>query len=434
MAISTVVLQSALGLLVLPLAAWCLSEQRSQVKTKLAILTIAIQITLALVLTKFPWSQVFFSTVNSGVLALDSATRAGTTFLFGYLGGGEPPYKLENPASSFILAFQALPLIIVLSALTSVFTYLKVLPLLISAIAKFLTKFMSISAPAAFACAANIFVGMVESPLFIKPYIKGLSRSDLFVVMTVGMATIAGTVMVIYVGFLQAKLPGAAGHLLTASIISIPAAIGIALIMVPDTEENLAREVLSEQSPLPNNTSDALGEPSAYSSAMDAVVGGTQEGLKLCLQIAALLVVFVALVSLINMLLGALIPNAFGQPLSLEGLVGVFMTPFAWLIGIPWEESQVASKLLGTKIILNEFIALRALGEVAASDLSYRSTLILSYALSGFANIGSLGILIGGLTTLAPERRETIIALAPKAIISGTLSTLMTGAVIGLMN
>lgn len=434
MAVSVLTLQSVIGVFAIPFIAWCLSEHRLQVKLQPIVFALAIQIVLALALTQFPWSQQLFGTINRAVLALDGATRNGTSFLFGYLGGAPLPFKLENNASSFVLAFQALPLIIVLSALTALLTYLRILPLLISAIAKFLKRYLSISAPTAFACAANIFVGMVESPLFIKPYLKALSRSELFVVMTVGMATIAGTVMVIYVGFLQTRLPGAAGHLLTASIISIPAAISIALTMVPKLPGASISNIPLAQHQADHPADRVPGHVSKHKSVMDAIVGGTQDGLKLCLEIAALLVVFVALVSLLNVIIAALIPDAFGQPISLEGLVGVVMIPFAWLIGIPWTETMVAGKLLGTKLMLNEFIALRALGDIEVNELSNRSILILSYALSGFANMGSLGILIGGLTTMAPERRDEIIALAPKALISGTLSTLLTGAIIGLMN
>ena len=431
---SYVIFQSALGVLVIPLLAWLLSERRRDVQLKLIIYSIGFQFGLALLLTGFPFSRHFFNAVNEGVLALDGATRAGTTFLFGYLGGGELPFRLEKNVSSFIMAFQALPLIIVLSALTSLLTYLKILPLVISLLAKALNRFLAISAPTAFASAANIFVGMVESPLFIKPYLKSLSRSELFVVMTVGMATIAGTVLVIYVGFLQKILPGAAGHLLTASIISIPAAISIALTMVPRSFDDGTSRAAPEALRDTENDDNTLERYSAHKSVTDAIVGGTQEGLSLCLQIAALLLVFVALVSLLNSLLATLVPNLFGTSLSLEGIIGIIMVPLAWLIGIPSGEILIAGELLGTKLVLNEFIALHALGALPADELSDRSITILSYALCGFANIGSLGILIGGLSTMAPTRRDDIISLAPKALISGTLSTLMTGAVIGLIN
>jgi concentrative nucleoside transporter, CNT family len=448
---SSLILQSALGILVMPFIAWCCSERREAIKISLLFYAIALQFGFAVLLTQIPWSQGIFAAINSCVLTLDTATKAGTGFVFGYLGGTGLPFEVNGNTSTFVLAFQALPLIIVLSALTALLTYTGILPLIISSLARFISRLLPLSAPTAFASAANIFVGMVESPLFVKPYLGAVSRSELFVIMTVGMATIAGTVMVIYVGFLQNVLDGAAGHLLTASIISIPAAIGIALTMVPTAEDPIAdapipdvpgRENAKKDNPLGgdgkigSDTSNSVNVNfrDQYSSAMDALVSGTQQGLHLCLQIAALLIVFIALVSLFNLVFGAVLPNFAGKPASLEGLLGMLFAPLAWLIGIPWSETQIAGQLLGVKTVLNEFIALRTLGILPASELSPRSVLIMSYALSGFANIGSLGILIGGLTTMVPERRIEIISLAPRAVVSGTLATLMTAAVIGVLN
>ena len=417
--------QSAIGLLAFVAIAYLLAERRSEVRTSVVIISLSIQLGLTLLLTKAPGSQFFFSAINSLVLNLEQATRAGTTFVFGYLGGGVTPFQTTDHGTSFVLAFQALPLIIVLSALTSLLNYWRVLPYIIGLIARGLNKLLPMSGAVAFASAANIFMGMIESPLFIKPYLTKLSRSELFILMTVGMSTIAGTVMIIYVGFLSPVLPNAAGHLLTASVISVPAAIGIALVMVPAIPIDV---------PVAENSAEDKLSDNQHHSSIDAIVVGTQQGLQLCLQIAALLIVFVALVALVNLILSSVISDISGSPMTLERLLAVAMWPFAWLLGIPIEEVSAASELLGTKLVLNEFIALQTLGEVGNSTFSPRSILILSYALSGFANLGSLGILIGGLATMAPQRRAEIIQLAPKALISGTLATLLTGAMVGMVH
>lgn len=415
--------QSALGILILFFLVWSISEKRQRVPLTIPIISLGLQIGLALLLLRAPLSQHFFSAINSLVLSLEQASRQGTSFVFGYLGGDALPFQAAGEGSAFVLAFQALPLIIFLSALTALLNHWNILPRLILALARLLSLFIPLNGATGLACIANIFVGMVESPLFIKPYLQQLSRSDLFIVMTVGMATIAGTVMVIYVGFLNPVLgDAAAGHLMTASVISIPAAIGVAIMMVPPETPAPA---LSGVRPAPPHT--------ASSSSIDALVTGTQEGLQLCLQIAALLIVFVALIALFNLMLGAVSEGIFGRPLDLQTILGYLMSPIVWLSGIPWDEAQAAGKLFGTKIVLNEFIALRELGSLPTDVLSARSTTIMTYALSGFANIGSLGILIGGLTAMAPARRAEIIQLAPKAILSGSVATLLTGAVIGLV-
>ncbi|MGR8949839.1 MAG: NupC/NupG family nucleoside CNT transporter, partial [Gammaproteobacteria bacterium] len=365
--------QSALGVLTLVALAYIFSENRPQVRLSIIIYSLLIQLGLALVLTKAPGSQIFFSSINSVVLSVDHATQRGTAFVFGYLGGGDIPFAATESGNSFVLAFQALPLIIVLSAITSLLNYWGVLPFIIRIIARALNMLLPMSGATAFASAANIFMGMIESPLFIKPYLQRLTRSDLFILMTVGMATIAGTVMVIYIGFLNPVLPDAAGHLLTASVISVPAAIGIALLMVPSAP-------LTEQTAEPDARQE-IGLSSHHSS-FDAIVGGTQQGLQLCLQIAALLIVFVALVALINAALQAAFPDLWGAPITLQRLLAIIMTPFAWLLGIPSAEIIDAGELLGTKIVLNEFIALQALGDLGDASFSPRTVLILSYALS----------------------------------------------------
>jgi len=265
--------------------------------------------------------------------------------------------------------------------------------------------------------AANVFVGMVEAPLFIRPYINQLSRSELFIVMTGGMAGIAGTVMVLYASILGPVIPDALGHILIASIISAPAAVVIAVLMVP-----------TEGAP----TSGQMVPPQAASSSMDAVTRGTADGLALLLNIVALLIVLVALVTLANLALAEL-PAINGAPVTLQRMLGYALAPLAWLIGVPWSEAATAGSLLGVKTVLNEFIAYIELAQLPEAALSPRSRLLMTYALCGFANFGSLGILIGGLATMAPGRREEIVSLGMKSIVAGTLATCLTGALVGLL-
>jgi len=276
---------------------------------------------------------------------------------------------------------------------------------------------MGIGGAVGLSAAANIFVGMVEAPLVVRPYLKTLSRGELFIVMSCGMAGIAGTVMVLYAAILAPVLPDAMGNILSASIISIPAAILVAAIMVP---------------PRGAPTSGALVPPQPASSSMDAITRGTLDGLALLLSVAAMLVVLIALVTLVNLSLG-LLPDAGGAALTLQRLLGWLMAPLVWLAGIPWHEASTAGALMGTKTALNEFIAYVELANLPAEALAPRSRLIMTYCLCGFANFGSLGILIGGLATMVPERREEIVALGLRSIVSGTLATLMTGAVVGMM-
>ncbi len=409
-------LQSLAGLVVFIGLAWLLSENRKNVAIKTVVAGLLLQFFLALLFLKTAVFKQFFVFLNKVVLVLSSATQDGTRFVFGYLGGGDLPFVETMPGSSFILAFQALPLILIISALSSLLFYLKVLPFLVKALSKVLQKVMAIGGSVSIGCAANIFVGMVEAPLLIKEYLGKMERHELFILMTTGMATVAGTVMVLYAQILEPVLPGAMGHLLTASLISAPAAVMISLVLVP------------AQKP---STCDEVELKSPYLSCMDAITRGTMDGVRLLINIIGMLVVLVALVSLINQLLGML-PQVGGTQLSLQGILGYILAPVAWLLGIPWDQAVQSGQLLGTKVILNEFLAyLQLVGE--GKQLSRESITILSYALCGFANFGSLGIMLGGLITMAPERRNQIVELGAKSILSGNLASFMTGAVVGVI-
>ncbi|MCE9640480.1 MAG: nucleoside:proton symporter, partial [Betaproteobacteria bacterium] len=341
----------------------------------------------------------------------------GTGFVFGYLGGAALPYAETGAGSSFILAFRALPLVLVISALSSLLFYWRILPWIVRGISRVLEATMGVGGAVGLSTAANIFVGMVEAPLFIRPYLAQMSRGELFIVMTCGMAGISGTVMVIYAGFLAPVIPDALGHILIASIISAPAAIVVSVLMVPST--GIA-------------TSGRLVPAQQASSSMDAITTGTLDGLGLLLNIIALLVVLVALVTLANFMLEAL-PAFNGRPVTLQRMLGMMLSPLAWLVGVPWSEAPAAGALLGTKTVLNEFIAYLDLAHLPEGALSLRSRMLMTYALCGFANFGSLGILIGGLATMAPERRDEIVGLGMKSIVAGTLATCMTGAIVGML-
>lgn len=377
------------------------------------------QFGLAALLLKMLFLHQALSSLNDAVLALQAATEQGTTFVFGYLGGGNLPFAETAPGASYILAFRALPLVIVISALTALLTYWRILPKIIRAFSLLLEKSLGVSGSVGLSTAANIFVGMVEAPLFIRPWLDKLTRSELFIVMSAGMASIAGTVLVLYATFLGDTLPDAVGHLLTASLISAPAAILIARLMVPETEQP--------------QTSHA-DIPQTARSSMDALTQGTQSGLELFLNITAMLIVLVALVHLLNAILGGILPQVDGEALTLERLLGYVMAPIVWLMGIPWQEAHTAGALMGVKTVLNEFIAYLQLGQLPPEALSPRSRLIMTYALCGFANVGSLGIMIAGLTTMAPDRRAEILSLGWKSIVSGTLATCCTGAVVGTLH
>ncbi|MGD8393721.1 MAG: nucleoside transporter C-terminal domain-containing protein [Desulfobacterales bacterium] len=411
------VIQSIAGLLVFAGIAWCLSENRKQVSIKIPIVGIIIQLAVGIILLKLPIFREFFLLLNRMVLSLQSATTAGTSFVFGYLGGADLPFTETFPGASFILAFRALPLVLLMSALSALLFYWKVLPFVVRAFSWALQKTMRLGGAEGLGVSANIFVGMVESPLFIRPYLKEMTRSEIFTLMTCGMATIAGTVMVLYASILSDKIPDVMGHILTASIISVPAAVTISKIMVPETKAPTGGQLIA---------------PDPASSSMDAVTKGTLQGIDLLLNIIAMLVVLVALVYLVNLMLG-LLPDMGGAPVTLQRLLGIVMAPIVWLMGIPWSESATAGALMGTKTILNELLAYIDLSRLSPDALSPRSVLIMTYAMCGFANPGSLGIMIGGLGTMAPDRRSEIVALGLRSIIAGTLATSMTGAVVGII-
>lgn len=409
--------QGLMGIAFLLALAWVTGSDRRRIPFRLIFIGLVAQLLLALLFLKLPPLQAMLLAINKMVLAVESATGQGTSMVFGYLGGGSEPFDVTRPEHSFVLAFRALPIVIVFAALSALLWHWRVIPLFISAFARVLQKSMGLSGAVSVGGASSIFVGMVESPLLIKPHLKHMSNSELLMLMSCGMATVAGTVLGLYAGILAPVVPAALSHILVASLISAPAALMLSAVMLP---------------PAPASNHDAVSMESPYTGSMDALVSGTGEGLKLLANILGMLIVFVALVYLVDSLLG-LIPVG-GERLSLVGVFGLVLSPLAWLIGIPWEEARPAGELLATKLFINELVAYLNMAEMESVVLTDKSRLIMTYALCGFANFGSLGIMIGGLVAMCPERSSDILRLAPRSVWCGFLATCMTGAVVGLIS
>ena len=412
-------LQSALGVIALVAFAWAVSENRRAVSLRRIGVGLAVTFVLAVLFLKVPPITRAFGSANHVIDAISDASRAGTAFVFGYVGGGPLPFELKFPGNEFVLAFNALPIVLLMSVLTTLLFYWGILPPIVKGFAFALNRTLGVGGAVGLSTAANIFVGHVEAPLFIRPYLAQLSRSELFVVMTGGMAGIAGTVLVLYAQFLRNAVPDAAGHLIIASVLGAPVAVMIGQIMVPD-ERDIRTDSLEVTEPVAEST-------------IDAIVKGATAGLALLLNMIAMLIVFVALVHLVNAML-SLFPAPGGEPITLQRVLGLVMAPVCWLIGIPWAQAPTAGALMGIKTVLNELIAYLELAKLPADALDPRSRLIMLYAMCGFANFGSVGIMIGGLTVMAPERRSDVISLGMKSIVSGTISTLLMGAIVGLLN
>jgi len=421
------ILKGLLGLFGFIGIAWILSEDRFGVpwhqQAKLIVVGLALQFAAAILLLHFIFFKEVFLILNGAVWALQDATTAGTTFVFGFLGGGELPFEAQKAGAAYVFAFRALPLVIVMSALSALLFHWRILPLIVRGLAWLLQKSLGVGGPLGVAAGANVFLGMVEAPLLIRPYLSRLSRGELFAVMTCGMATIAGTVMLLFATIIEPVVPDAIGQLLVASIINLPVAILIARIMVPDTTPPTGDDV-------PLGSIDAETVPT---STLEAITHGTVNGARLVVNIIALLVVAVAFVSLSNYVLDFL-PYVDDTPITLERLFGWLFAPVAWLMGVGnWAEAQIAGELLGTKLILNELIAYTKLAAMPEDALSDRVRLMMTYALCGFANFGGLGIMVGGLTTMVPSRRSEMVELSIKSLIAGTIANCMTGTMIGMI-
>ncbi|HET7020768.1 MAG TPA: nucleoside transporter C-terminal domain-containing protein [Xanthobacteraceae bacterium] len=413
-------LQSAFGVFALLGIAWIISEDRRAVAWRQAAVALIVTFVTAVVLLKVPGVARAFGAINNAVDAISAASKAGTSFVFGYLGGGQLPFELKVSGAEFVLAVQALPIVLVMSVLTTLLFYWGILPPVVRGFSWVLERTLKVGGAVGLSTAANIFLGMVEAPLFIRPYLARLTRSELFIVMTGGMAGIAGTVLVLYATLLGSVVPNAAAHFVIASVMGAPAAILVSLIMVPETSAQ-------------HTGGETFDEAKVASSTMDAIVRGTATGLELLLNICAMLIVLVALVHLANAIIAGVLPEVAGAPITLQRLLGYVMAPVCWLLGIPWSEAATAGGLMGIKTILNELIAYVELAKLPPEALEPRSRLILLYAMCGFANFGSLGIMIAGLSTMAPERRDDVLSLGLKSIVSGTIATCVMGAIVGVL-
>ncbi len=411
-------LQSLLGLVVIVAVCWAISENRKAFPWRLTIGAILVQAGLVLALFAIPGSQAVLAAVTGAVDGLAVATTEGTKFVFGYLAGGDQPYAVSNQGALFTFAFQVLPLILVISALSALLWHWKILKWITLGFGFLFQKTMGLGGASALAVAANIFLGMIESPIVIRAYLDKLTRSEIFLMMVVGLATVAGSTMVAYATILSPVLPNAAGHVLVASIVSAPAGVLLARIIIPE-KEGMGGAVADYDSAL------------KYDSAIDAIVKGTSDGLMVVLNISAVLIVFVALVALVNVMLGGFV--VFDAPLTVERMLGWIFAPVAWLIGVEWKDADVAGWLLGVKLTLTEFVAFIDLGKVPAAEMTERTRMLMTYALCGFANIGSVGITVTGLSVLMPQRRTEVLGLVWKALAAGFMATLMTASVVGLM-
>lgn len=410
-------MQAVLGIAVLLGIAWALGERRRQVRPLQAGVGIAAQIVLAWLLLNVQVVSNALATLNNVVYAIEEATKAGTSLIFGFLGGDDVPFVFapgQDPPL-VIFAFRVLPQILLFSVLVAVLWYWRILPWVIRGFAWALRKTLGLGGAVGVAAASSVFLGMVESPLVIRAYLKSLTRSEFFVVLTCGMSTVAGSIMALYGTVLAPVIENALGHVLVASVVNVVGAVVVARIMVP--EEGAASG---------GDLADAL----RYESVMDAVSRGTMDGLRLVANVASMVIVLVSLVALVNLGLG-IVPFD-DEPLKLERMLGWVFAPIAWLMGVPWAEATGAGTLLGTKVVLNELIAYLQFAE-SGEAFSDSSRIILTYALCGFANFGSLGILIGGISVLVPDRRRELLRLGPRAIVSGTLVACITGTIAGLV-
>ncbi len=416
--------RALIGIFVIFLIAWGISEKRDKFPVKTVIGAVGLQFIFALLLFGVPKlfgkSSLFGDSGEPNIVIqmLEDATRAGTSFVYGYLGNNEA-FPVEDAGFvAPIFVFQILPLLIVVASLSAMLWHWGILRAITRGFAYIFAKTMGLGGATSLAVSANIFMGMTEAPVLVKPYLKGMSRSEIFILMTTGFATIAGSVLVIYVSFLEGVIANPLSQLLTASFMAAPAAVALALVIVPEMTEFSKR----------------AHEPDfKYESTMDAFSRGATDGLAIVMNITTMLIAALAILHLGNSILGHLPLQPNGEELSIQRILGWIFSPLMWLIGVPWEEAQKAGSLMGVKTVLTEFIAFSDLGNVPAEELSERSRIITAHAICGFANFGSIGILIGGLSIVEPARRDVFLSLAWKTLLAGTLATCLSGAVVGFL-
>ena len=429
------ILRGLLGLIILIGIAFIFSKHKKSVNWKLVGSGLVIQLVLGLLVFKVPLFASVFGVFAGFFTQLLSFTDAGAEFIFGNLVSNLPEIK---QTMGYIFAFKVLPTVVFFSALTSLLYYLGILQKIVFAFAWILSKTMRLSGAESLAAAANIFVGQTEAPLVVKPYISKMSKSEIMCLMTGGMATIAGGVFAAFIGFLGGDDPAAqqefAKHLLTASILSAPAAIICAKILYPETEK-VDKKLDIDKETIGNGP-------------LEAISNGTTDGIKLAVNVGGMILVFLAFIAMINFFLFDIIGNYTGlnetvaaatiyDGLNLQMILGYIFAPLAWVIGIDSQDMILSGQLLGEKTVINEFIAYLSLKEMITADggamLTNRSVVILTYALCGFSNFASIGIQIGGISSLAPNQRGTLAKLGMRALIGGTLACLMTATIAGML-
>jgi concentrative nucleoside transporter, CNT family len=412
-------LQSLAGIVLILVLCWLFSENRRRFPFLLMIGAIGVQVLLVLALFGVPVIRAGLTSFGAVFDGLAKSSQTGVAFVFGYLSGaGTQPYPVTNAGAMFMFGFRVLPVILVVCTLAALLWHWKILKWITKAFGFVFSHTMGLRGPTALAAAATIFMGQVEGPIIIRAYLNRLTRSELFLLITVGMACVSGSTMVAYVTILSGVLPGAAAHILTASIISAPAGILLARILVP---RDPVAEAAQDKMPPDERT---------YNSSMDAIMKGINDGLQIAVNVAACLIVFVALVAMVNLMFGAL-PQVAGSPISVERILGYVFAPIAWCLGIQNGEILKAGQLLGTKMVLTEFTAFIKLGAIPAAELTERTRIIMTYALCGFANIASVGINLAGYSVLLPERRDEIMKMVGKAMLAGFFATCMSAAIVG---
>ena len=398
-----------IGVIVLLGIAYLLSNDRKMIDTNIIIWGLGLQISFAFIILKTPFGEYIFTYLNNIIVKLISFADAGSDFLFTSF---IPEVGYHVALINF--AFRALPVIIFFSSLIAVTYYFGIIQFIIKKIAFIMEKTMKTSGAETLSVSANIFVGQTEAPILIRPFISSMTKSELMAIMVGGFATVAGSVMALYVSWLN-NVPNIAGHLLAASVMSAPAALMIAKVIYPETER-----------PKTVN-SDNIDLKSKDTNAMDAIGRGATDGMKLAANVAAMLIAFISIVAMINFILGY-------ANTSLQEILGMIFKPIAWSMGVPWEEANIVGTLMGEKIVLTELIAFGDLTNYIKNDLlSERSAIIASYALCGFANVGSIGIQLGGIGAMAPERRGDLSNLVFKAMIGGALASWLTASIAGIL-
>lgn len=412
--------QGLIGIAVILGLAWAFSEDRKvRPGWRWAAGAIAMQLVLALVIVRVPAVWGLVDGINRAVAAIETATLAGSSYMFGYLGGAPIPFVLKpGAAQPMVIAFQILPLIIVFSALTALLWHWGVLRVVVNGLSWALRKTLGVTGVVGLNAGANIFLGVVEAPLIVRSWFARMSRADMFAVMVLSMANISGALLVLYATTLAPQLPDAVGHMIVASFLSLPAAILIARIMVPGVGSAELEEPAAEV---------------AYESTMDAIIKGTMDGVQLVLAVIGIIIVIFALVNLVDQILAAALPVIGNEPITVKRSFGWLFSPFMWTLGVPWAEAGTAGSLMGTKAILNEYVAYLEFAGLPAEALSARSKLIVTYALCNVANLASVGLLVSTISTLAPDRRRDAVSLGMKSWIAGNLASAMGAAVIGLV-